>query len=226
MWCPPEAGLGSPGTTVVTLSRARPPVASPTTIGAYESTLSIYEPALGVGYSEAGSAPGTPPGSDAVQIFATLGHSPRSNVLAPGSGPRLPPSWKRVTFAGFAFAVPPGWPIDRPSGEQRCTVGFGSTPAVTLESHESPGGPCGGPDLHPVAPVDGIEVDAWNGSYGGGRHCRNRPQAGLQLCLDRSSPGSILFVKATESDGRTVGIQIGLAGDGRVARLVLDSLSA
>ena len=83
--------------------------------------------------------------------------------------------------------------------------------------------PCPAPPLTPQRPANGVEIDAWKESYLGG-HCFTRQQGGLTLCIDESSPESILFVKVTEPGGQTVGVQIGLAGDGKVARTILGSL--
>jgi hypothetical protein len=220
-WCPPGMGPGVPDTSVVTLSRA--PTGAPLSppIGAYGSSLEIHLPSLGVGYSSTGPAvPG---------IFPTLSLSARSNVLAPGAGPPVPGRWKRVSFAGLSFSVPRRWPVERLDDAPPCSHGtvlsLRAGPAVALTRHAPLALPCPAPSLRPVAPVNGVEVDAWRGSYLGTSDCDTRPQAGLRLCLDRSSPGSILFVKVTEPGGRTLGVQIGLAGDGRIARTVLASLS-
>ncbi len=216
-WCPPGTGQSSPTTTVVTLSRTNPPVLSASPSGSYSSTVSTYLPSLGVGYSATGSA--------TLPVFRTLGHSPRSNVMTPGSGRRMPASWKQVTFAGLSFSVPRRWPIDHLTTAPPCTDHTVlSGPTVALTSSPPLALPCPSPPLTPQQPANGVEVDAWNGSYLGGR-CLTSQQGGLTLCIDESSPESVLFVKVTEPGGRTIGVQIGLAGDGRVARTVLESLS-
>lgn len=216
-WCPPGMGQSSPTITVVTLSRTNPPVPSASPNGTYTSTASTFLPSLGVGYSATGSA--------TLLVIRTVGHSPRSNVLAPGSGPLTPASWKQVSFSGLSFSVPSRWPIDHLSTAPPCTDHTAlSAPTGALTTRPPLALPCPAPPLTPQRPANGVEVDAWNGAYLGGR-CLTRLQGGLTLCIDQSSSESILFVKVTEPGGRTVGVQIGLAGDGRVARTVLASLN-
>lgn len=239
-WCPTALGTQSPLTTIVTLSRTDRLIQLPRR-GSIVNGINLMENIASVTNATQNDRTSVPNGEGAYlapreeievsisgppapDVLQTLSYSARANVVAPGSGPRVPSSWIRHSFAGVSFAVPPSWPTERPFEGQRC-LGLGPEPAVTLESHQPPGGPCGGVDLHPVKPVDGIDVDAWSGSYFG-EQCATRQQAGLHLCLDKSSLGSILFVKVTEPSGRTFRIQIGLAGDGRVARTVLASLSA
>jgi len=41
------------------------------------------------------------------RILDTLTSSPRKVVLADGPAPKVPPAWRRVTFAGVSIAVPP-----------------------------------------------------------------------------------------------------------------------
>jgi hypothetical protein len=131
-----------------------------------------------------------------------------------------------VTFAGLSFSVPRRWPIDHLNTAPPCTNHTVlSGPAVALTTRPPLALPCPAPPLTPQRPANGVEVDAWRGSYLGGR-CLTRQQGGLTLCIDKSGPGSILFVKVTEPSGRTVGVQIGLGENGRVARTVLASLRA
>jgi hypothetical protein len=216
LWCPSGMGQVFPGTSIVALSRLKHPVSLDATNGAYGSSLSVRLPSLGIEYSAIGGA--------VPQVLQTIGYSARTNVHAPGSGPAVPASWRRVTFSGLSLAVPRHWPIERPFRGQRC-VGLGAQPSLILVGQPIVPGSCGGPLLHPVPPVNGIEVDAWHGSYLGGSDCETRHQAGLRLCIDQSSPGSVLFVKVTDPDGQTFGVQIGLAGDGQIARTLLATLS-
>ena len=44
------------------------------------------------------------------RVLHTLTWSPRSVVLAPGSSPAIPSSWRYVSFAGLRFSVPANWP--------------------------------------------------------------------------------------------------------------------
>ncbi len=177
-------------------------------------------PTLGVEFSARGPA--------GLAVLHTLGRSPRAHVLAPGPGPAVPAAWKRVRFAGLSVAVPRRWAVDRRHDAPPCgdhvVLNPGTGPAVVLTAHAPLALPCVAPSFTAVAPVDGVEIDNWPDSYGGGPRCTPRRRVGLRLCLDRSSPDSILFVKVTEPGGRTLGVQIGLAGDGTLARTVLGSL--
>ena len=47
------------------------------------------------------------------RVLHTLTWSPRSVVLAPGSSPAIPSSWRWVTFAGLRFSVPANWPVSQ-----------------------------------------------------------------------------------------------------------------
>jgi hypothetical protein len=158
--------------------------------------------------------------------------SPRYVALEPGGAPRVPASWRRVSFAGLSFAVPSTWPIERTAAAE----GFGDpcsalgdwtgTPEVTLDTDTFI------PVYHsPVegmgvrTPSDRVGIDAGPNAPSPGpvRSCRRT--TGLEVCVATSPPYSVLAL-AVGVPGRTrpVIVSIGLAGDGMVARTILYSL--
>jgi hypothetical protein len=172
------------------------------------------------------------------RVLHTLTWSPRSVVLAPGSSPAIPSSWQQVTFAGLRFSVPAGWPITRtqvtPGLGAICEtlgVAFAST-TVTLSTDVRPMllPPCPYFPPTPQQPQNGVQVDSG---------LRTEPMVMLSLsahCLvlhgltscPATSPAFSILVLRVNVPGRDkpVFFSIGLAGNGMVARVILDSLRA
>ncbi len=170
------------------------------------------------------------------RVLHTLTWSPRSVVLAPGSSPAIPSSWQQVTFAGLRFSVPAGWPINRtavtPGLGAICEtlgVAFAST-TVTLSTDVRPMllPPCPYFPPTPQQPENGVQVDSG---------LRTEPMVTLSLsahCLvlhglttcPATSPAYSILVLRVNVRGRDkpVFFSVGLAGNGMVARTILDSL--
>jgi hypothetical protein len=172
------------------------------------------------------------------RVLHTLTWSPRSVVLAPGSSPAIPSSWQQVTFAGLRFSAPANWPINRtqvtPGLGAICRqqgVAFWDT-IVTLSTDARPLllPPCPRMSPTPQQPENGVQVDSG---------LRTEPMATLSLsahCLvlhgltacPATSPAYSILVLRVNVPGRSkpVFVSIGLAGNGMVARTILDSVRA
>ena len=172
------------------------------------------------------------------RVLHTLTWSPRSVVLAQGSSSAVPSSWQQVTFAGLRFSVPANWPIYRtqvtPGLGAICKtlgVAFAST-NVTLSTDVRPMvlPPCAYFPPTPQQPESGVQVDSG---------LRTEPMVtlsfsahclvlhGLTACPTTSPAYSILVVRVNvPGRDKPVFISIGLAGKGKVARAILDSLQA
>ena len=172
------------------------------------------------------------------RVLHTLTWSPRSVVLAPGSSPAIPSSWQQVTFAGLRFSAPANWPINRtqvtPGLGAICRqqgVAFWDT-IVTLSTDARPLllPPCPRMSPTPQQPENGVQVDSG---------LRTEPMVTLSLsahCLvlhgltacPATSPAYSILVLRVNVPGRSkpVFVSIGLAGNGMVARTILDSVRA
>jgi len=174
----------------------------------------------------------------AKRVVDTLSRSPRVVALASGPAPAIPASWLQVSFAGLRFSVPANWPINRTSvtpglGDICETLGvaFLST-TVTLSTDVRPLllPPCPYIPPTPQQPENGVQVDSG---------LRTEPMVTLSLsahCLvlhgltscPATSPAFSILVLRVNVPGRDkpVFFSIGLAGNGMVARVILDSLRA
>jgi hypothetical protein len=93
--------------------------------------------------------------------------------------------------------------------------------------------PCAALLPYPIVPSNGVRVDTGGspsleeliGSFSPGAACLHRD--GLTVCPSSTPPYSVLLLRVTVP-GRTkpVYLSIGLAGNGMVARVILDSLRA
>ncbi len=170
------------------------------------------------------------------RVLHTLTWSPRSVVLAPGSSPAVPSSWRYVSFAGLRFSVPTNWPITRtqvtPGLGAICRqqgVAFAGT-AVTLSTDRHPALIAFCPRMSPTPqpPENGVQVDSG---------LRTEPMVTMSFsthCLDlhgltacpATSPAYSILVLRVRVPGRPkpVFVSIGLAGNGMVATRILYSL--
>jgi hypothetical protein len=170
------------------------------------------------------------------RVLHTLTWSPRSVVLAPGSSPSVPSSWRWVTFAGLRFSVPANWPINRtavtPGLGAICEtlgVAFAST-TVTLSTDVRPMllPPCAYFPPTPQQPENGVQVDSGlrtepTVTLSLSPHCL--VLHGLTACPATSPAYSILVVRMNvPGRDKPVFVSIGLAGNGMVARTILDSV--
>ena len=172
----------------------------------------------------------------AQRVLHTLTWSPRSVVLAAGSAPPVPSSWRSVSFAGLRFSVPADWPVER----TQVTPGLGAIcrtqgvafvgTTVTLSTDARPVVLPFCPRTAPTAlqPDNGVQVDSGlrtepTVTLSFPTHCLSLH--GLTACPATSPAYSILVLKVTvPGRSRPVIVSIGLAGSGTVARTTLYSL--
>ena len=183
------------------------------------------------------------------RVLHTLTWSPRSVVLAPGSSPAVPSSWRYVSFAGLRFSVPLGHsqtrrgvtlPADWTVNQTSATPGLGAicrtpgvafpTTTVTLstDAHPSPIYYCPVTSPTPEQPENGVQVDSGLSTepmvtLSFSNRCLSLH--GLSVCPTTSPTNSILVLKVTvPGRSKPVYVSIGLAGNGMVARTILYSL--
>jgi hypothetical protein len=177
-------------------------------------------------------------GPMARQVIHTLTRSPRDVALEHGPAPSVPSSWRSVTFAGLRYSVPAAWPIRR----TQVTPGLGAIchargvafPAttVTLSTDERPllVPPCAYIPPYAHQPENGAQVDSGLRAeplvtLSSSTHCLDL--LGLTACPATSPAYSILVLRVTVPwRSKPVIVSIGLAGNGIIARTVLDLLRA
>jgi hypothetical protein len=195
------------------------------------SFVTHYAPTLGVDL--------TAQGPMARRVIDALTRSPRSVTLASGPAPLVPSGWHDVTFQGLTFDAPASWPVT-PTTEAGQDLAYECGPSgvvlvkteVTLsaDQYEFPPGGCLPPAMRPQQPKNGVEVDEQGAAHlpvvmTFSKRCLHLH--GLTACPATSPAYSILILKvAVPGRATPVVVSIGLAGNGLVARTVLDSLRA
>jgi hypothetical protein len=172
----------------------------------------------------------------ASQVLHTLTQSPRSVALAAGPPPPIPSSWHRMTFGQTSVAVPSGWPVQSTAlfGLGYCGpyTSLTSPPTVVFETGahlESFGCPEEGIPSEVSPASDGLIIDP--GPYTPIRGVRSFGRCllvdGLQVCPTSVDEFGYLTV-AVHIPGKSqpVGVEIGLGGNGIVARTILFSIRA
>jgi hypothetical protein len=190
-----------------------------------------YAPTLGAEVTAFGPMAG--------RVTDTLTRSPRAVVLAPGSSPVVPSSWRSATFQGLVFATPRSWPLVRTPlnygiGQPCYTNGaVFFEPRVVLSTDGLIAAlKCAQPSAEPQNPQDGLQVDTGSlplterGLHlAFSKHCLDLH--GLTVCPATSPAYSILVLRVTvPGHSKPVYVSIGLAGNGMVARAILYSLRA
>ena len=180
--CPVGTGPG-PGTTV----RLGPPTSPHSTVLGHPEVVNgilVYPYPTGPRRSYLVPSLGaeiTVDGPLGQRVLHTLTWSPRSVVLAPGSSPAVPSSWRYVSFAGLRFSVPLGHsqtrrgvtlPADWTVNQTSATPGLGAicrtpgvafpTTTVTLstDADPSPIYYCPVTSPTPEQPENGVQVDS------------------------------------------------------------------
>jgi hypothetical protein len=173
-------------------------------------------------------------GAEAQHVLATLTYSPRAHVLSGGPVPAVPSSWQRYPFAGISFAAPGDWQVRSIDyyGGYCGTPGVSALRSVTLSTDTrripQPMCPVAIPVLRPAS--DGIWVDAIADRAvptptGPAAHCLDLH--GLSVCPYANPAFGILYLLVSGPRlPHDVMVEIGLAGDGTVARTILYSLRA
>ncbi|MGO9962952.1 MAG: hypothetical protein ACLPUG_05910 [Acidimicrobiales bacterium] len=235
--CPLEIAPG-PGTTV----RFGPPTSpNSTVLGRPETINGIFVYPYPTGPQSSYLVPSlgvevTVDGPLGQRVLHTLTWSPRAVVLAQGSVPSVPSSWRYVSFAGLRFSAPANWPITRTD----VTPGLGAIcreqgvalagTTLTLSTDTRPRLIAFCPRMFPTPqqPENAVQVDSG---------LRTEPTVTLSLsahCLvlhgltscPATSPAYSILVLRLNVPGRDkpVFVSIGLAGNGMVARTILYSL--
>jgi hypothetical protein len=193
----------------------------PVFLGPNDVTLLTYfVPALGEEVMASGPL--------ASQVLGTLTHSPLSVVLAAGGAPTVPTSWQEVSFEGIRFKVPDSWPT-RTQGWPWCSTGVTST-GVVLGVFDSASSviapPCPAPMATAASQAGHDGVLAAVGPYSPLPSTPARPCFALRhvsVCTSRTS-GTAIDLVISPVEGQRVYMEIGLAGNGMVARTILYSL--
>jgi hypothetical protein len=211
-----------------------------------KGVLGYYAPAFGIEV--------TADGPLARSVVNTLTHSPRAVALSSRPAPRVPLSWRSVTFAGLSFSVPsPESPPESPHlsrpvpsdwtiNQTQSTPGLGGvcrapgvafvSAIVTLATDAQPYPIYYCPFIRPAPeqPENGVQVDSGLRTepmltLSFSRHCLNLHS--LTACPATSPAYSILVLKVTvPGRSKPVYVSIGLAGNGMLARTILYSLRA
>lgn len=191
----------------------------------------------------------TTSGPAGLQVLDTLAPSPRVAVLAATRRPPASPtSWRWHSFEGIRFATPPAWPVLRTSVAYACgttSVALGGRllvrgtkkqtiepdrPVVDLDTDGSVyTGSCPF-DEQEYAPGNGVDIDSGSAlvptpspSYFG--LTRSIKRNGLAVYVSPAEPFDILhLLVVVPGRAMPLGVSIGLAGNGMVARTILYSL--
>jgi hypothetical protein len=182
-------------------------------------------PSLGVSLQLIGAA--------AQRVLATLTYSPRAVVLSGQPAPPVPVSWHVFAFAGLSFAAPATWPriATAHSGWGCTTPGVEALTSVTLSTDKQLAvyycpAQVGPPRVEPAA--DGVRVDATPSRAvptptGLATHCL--AIHGLTACPYAQPAFGILYLLVSgPAMPHAIMFELGLAGDGMVARTILGSL--
>jgi hypothetical protein len=201
----------------------------PVVLGAADASLgTYYVPSLGVEIVARGT--------QASRVLRTVTHSPLAVVQAPGPASSVPSDWQHITFSGIELAVPATWAVHR-QGWPFCEVGI-PVDTAWFDQFDAPVVVPGCPMIPEVYPPTAASAAARLGvALSTGRYAityqhqpqRCAPRNGLRVCTAVvSGPGlqseQTLQADTTLSDGEPVVMQLGLGGNGVVARTILDSL--
>lgn len=182
--------------------------------------IAVAVPSLGVAV--------TATGPTAARVIATISPAPLAVIEAPGPAPAVPTGWQTAEFGPLRLAVPARWGVRRTGwpwcddGPVEATLWFGrfDTPASEVEP------PCAPP--YPTALTetgrDGVLVA--EGPYEplaqrSAAPCFAVPE--LTVCTTGAG-GTAIGLAVTTRTGAHAYVEIGLAGDGILARTILYSL--
>lgn len=186
------------------------------------------------------------------RILHTFSYSPRAVALAGGPRPPVPSSWHSVTFAGLSMSVPADWPVKGEEGwgsptgipsdltfadlaTSSDTSTVDTSPSVILDTgvydfYVECGGcvpPTRGASGWDTTPIDGLLIDSGNI----GPSLDDVPSRaaclhlnGLTACPTANDVYGVLVISADFDGSPPIPVEIGLSGDGIVARTILDSI--
>jgi hypothetical protein len=182
-------------------------------------------------------------GAGSKPVLGTLTRSPAAVVLSVATAPIVPKSWRWGTGGDIRVAVPSSWPttssnVDGPM----CTREFALRETrVVLDSYAYDGATAGCPEIFTPAvaepPENGLVIDvrpsgAWPPSTGLGPCLSLRGvtacpcERGEGMNDDQMAEIDILFMQVRQKGHSNELLEIGLAGNGMVARTILYSVRA
>jgi hypothetical protein len=159
------------------------------------------------------------------KVFHTLTSSPSIVALASGPAPAIPSSWHRIGFDGISVAVPASWPTLDFETSLAGEIGFGQSEVILDGGGLSTGIIVGGQlpvfQSSSAVLIERVDGDV-QGKFGPCLHIN-----GLSACPPRVTLVNSLALLVHVPGQRTpVGVEIGLAGNGIVARTILYSMRA
>jgi len=159
-------------------------------------------------------------GANAQRVLSTLTISPRALVLAKGVVPRVPSLWQKLSFAGVEVSVPPSWPVTRTDWD--CgQSNFGSAVVILANDIHALSCPAPLPRALVQRPSDGLRIDV---GIDAAPHTVS-PTCLYSWCQATDAPYSVLvLVRTIPGQTKPLIVSIGLAGNGLIARTILDSL--
>ena len=172
------------------------------------------------------------------RVIRTLSPSPQAVALAPGPAPAIPSPWHRFTFGGLSVAVPSDWPVQHTSSLGGCGLRYRTlappsavvfdTGTLNTALESCPGGPAEIPLGQEIA-ANGVVIDPGpygplqgNDSFGRCLHIND-----ITACPTNTDVyGVLVLAMHLPSRAQPVAVEIGLAGNGIVARTILHSMRA
>jgi hypothetical protein len=168
------------------------------------------------------------------RILHTLTYSPRAAALASGPAPPVPSSWRRVSYGGLSISAPANWPLTSMASYDDCWYidDLANPPHVVLDAGAtgilSTSARCEDiQGFHPTlvtAPPQGLLIDPGAYRREGTTGTCSRPN-GVQVCIITSDQfGELTLSVSVPGQMFPVAVEIGLTGDGSVARTILRSI--
>ena len=174
------------------------------------------------------------------RVERTITRSPRAYVLGTGPALGIPAGWKQVAYGGLSFEVPPHWPVRSVSftASDVCLPSptLGNPPSVAefkgtaiFMCDQVPLGSFGvsapgdGLSVEPGGPLDGSDSFGNCESVNGLSTCPITPGTGPSSA---NYSGYLLLKVAVPGASRPVAVEIGLGGNGTIARTILYSMRA
>jgi hypothetical protein len=163
----------------------------------------------------------------ASRVLATLTQSPLSVVLARGRPFPVPSRWRWHDFRGIRFAAPASWGLVR-NGHWGCPpfIARATVNLIPAANSQRPRCPLELPTAGLVTGRNGVIAGA--GSYGGpdsSGYDGCRVLHGLRACYVAEDVDELLIVSVFgPGRDRATLVEIGLAGNGAVARTIFDSI--
>ena len=163
------------------------------------------------------------------RILRSITYSPRAVALA-RTNASVPKGWHWASFNGVSLAVPSSWKVTRRTHAPACgTDAALSLPGLTVASQPALPVPCPAPPLTAESPVAGVEIDGFAAADSAGvspsPSCLFPKQINnLKVCIEARPLYGVLIVQVSGPGMETSTVKIGMFGNGRTGRIILDSL--